>query len=184
MKKIWVFALVALMWGCKTSRSATDSGVDAYASYREDLSGALPTYPDMTSASESTESSSGVISGQAVDAQLREAQSRLYEKNKAEPYFGGYTVLVYSGVDRNLAFKTQDELNAYYPELRAEMQYQQPRYLVKVGKFAYKIEAQRAFSLVKGQFPSARIIPDRLQSKELVSAVSPSILDQYAQSEN
>jgi hypothetical protein len=37
---------------------------------------------------------------------------------------------------------------------------------VKVGKYAHKIEAQKSFSAVKTQFPTARIIQDRFQREE------------------
>lgn len=169
MRKIWVFGLLAALASCKSIRSSSDSASSAYATYSEDLGGSLPKYPDFRNATEEKSTSSAPTSVQAVDTQLDEVQRRLAEKNKSEPYFNGYTVLVFSGIDRNQAFKTQDDLKLYYPDLNVEMQYQQPRYLVKIGKYTYKIEAQKAFSQIKGQFPSARIIQDRFQRKEYVA---------------
>ena len=61
------------------------------------------------------------------------------------------------------------------------MQYQEPRYLVKVGRYAYKFEAQKNFSLIKTQFPSARIIQDRFQRKEYEA---PQVIDSDAQGKN
>ncbi|WP_026967296.1 hypothetical protein [Algoriphagus terrigena] len=170
MKNFWVFGILSILFGCKIIRPSSDSASTAYATYQEDLSGSLPKYPDYTTATEESSSNpSSIGSVQPVDGQLDEVQRRFTEKNKNEPYFSGYTVLVFSGIDRNQAFKTQDDLKLYFPDLTPEMQYQQPRYLVKLGKFTYKIEAQKAFSQIKGQFPTARIIQDRFQRKEYVA---------------
>jgi len=168
MRKFWVFGLLIILGSCKLIRPASGDGSDAYSQYEEDLSGSLPAYPDYNAESLETAEASSPKSVQAVDRQLDEVQRRLAEKNKSEPYFSGYTVLVFSGIDRNQAFKTQDDLKTYFPDLTPEMQYQQPRYLVKLGKFTYKIEAQKVFSQIKGQFPTARIIQDRFQRKEYV----------------
>jgi hypothetical protein len=104
-----------------------------------------------------------------VDSNLDEVQKKLTEKNQSEPYFNGYTVLVYSGIDRNQAFRTRDEIASAFPEITPEMQYQEPRYLVKIGRYAYKFEAQKNFSRIKTLFPTARILQDRFQRKEYVA---------------
>ena len=169
MKRIWILGILALVWGCKTSGGAASSADSNYASYQENLAGSLPQYPDFHERTKASASQVEEVSVQSVDGQLDEVQRKIYEKNKAELYFNGYTVLVFSGVDRNKAFQTQQDLNQYFPEIEAEMQYQQPRYLVKIGKYAYKIEAQKVFSQIKGVFPTARIIQDRFQRPEFVS---------------
>lgn len=169
MRKIWVVGILMALASCKLIRSSSDSGSAPYSTYQEDLSGSLPKYPDFTTGSPAVAESSSVSSVQSVDGQLDEVQRRFAERNKNEPYFNGYTVLVFSGIDRNQAFKTQDDLKLYFPDLTPEMQYQQPRYLVKIGKYTYKVEAQKAFSQVKGQFPTARIIQERFQRKEYVA---------------
>jgi hypothetical protein len=97
---------------------------------------------------------------------LAQRISKNFEKAKTEPYYSGFTVLVYSGVDRNEAFRTKETLSTLFPELNAEIQYQQPRYLIKVGGYGFKIEAQPAYYKLKTQFPAARIIQDRFLRKE------------------
>lgn len=166
MRKIWAIASVVLISSCKIIRPASDGGSNAFSTYQEDLSGSLPQYPDFRSVSEDVNTPNSSNSVQSVDAQLEEVQKRFADKNKSEPYFNGFTVLVFSGIDRDRAFKTQSDLKLYYPDYTVEMQYQQPRYLVKLGQYTYKIEAQKVFSLLKEQFPSARIIQDRFQRKE------------------
>lgn len=172
MNRYWILLGILLIWGCKSSGSAVDSGANAFANYQENLSGSLPEFQDFREINSNPEPEVSEVSVQSVDGQLEKMQRGLYEKNKSELYFNGFTVLVYSGINREEAFKTQEELTLNFPDIEAEMQYQQPRYLLKIGKYAYKFEAQKAFSQIKGAFPSARIIPDRFQRKEYVSPTS------------
>lgn len=180
MRKFWALGVLAILWSCNVIRPASDSEGLAFSTYQEDLNSSLPKYPDYKMVTEEVSLNSSTGSVQSVDGQLDEVQVRFTEKNKAEPYFSGYTVLVFSGIDRNQAFKTQDDLKLYYPNLTPEMQYQQPRYLVKLGKYTYKIEAQKALYQIKGQFPTARIIQDRFQRKEYIAPTT----DQNAPNQN
>jgi hypothetical protein len=180
MKSIWILGLIVIIVGCKTSKSTT-GGAAAYATFQENLTGSLPIYPDYKEELAAIESNKVSTSVQTVDAELSQKISQIYDKNVSEPYFNGYSVLVYSGIDRTKAFETQEELMENFPEIKAEMQYQEPRYLVKVGKFNYKIEAQKSFSLIKSQFPTARIIQDRFQRKEYEA---PEILNSNAERQN
>lgn len=173
MRKIWAIVFVILISSCKIIRPASDGSGNTFSTYQEDLSGSLPQYPDFRSVTEDVSTSTIPTSVQSVDSELDKVQSRFAQKNKSEPYFNGYTVLVFSGIDRNQAFKTQDDLRFNYPDYPSEMQYQQPRYLVKLGQYTYKIEAQKVFSQLKGQYPSARIIQDRFQRKEYSQSSSP-----------
>lgn len=164
-KSLCLFLVLIGIASCKSSSSSVSSA-DSFNSYTEDLQGSLPTYPDYREVIQSQEPAIPSSSAQSIDGQLNQLAQNQYDKNKSEPYFNGYKVLVYSGLDREAAFKTQEEITERYPELKADLQYEQPRYLVKVGRFAYKVEALKSFNLIKTEFPSARIIPDRIQRKE------------------
>jgi hypothetical protein len=169
MRHIWILVVAIILAGCKTNKSSTESK-NVYSNYQEDIRvSTLPQYPDYKIEAASSSGSISSPSNQGVDQQLQQISARLIEKNKSEPYYSGYTILVYSGIDRNKAFKTQEELRNYYPDMNVEMQYQQPRYLVKVGKYNFKIESQKSFALIKPQFPTARIIQDRFQREGIVT---------------
>ncbi len=169
MRGFWIIGLFLILVSCKTSKVTTDSS-ESYLNYREDISTAsLPQYPDYKNQLEKSGPPAAPVSDRSIDSELAQVKSRLVDKNKSEPYYSGYTILVYSGIDRDRAFKTQSEINSYYPDLNAEIQYQQPRYLVKVGKYNYKFESQKNFSIIKSQFPSARIIQDRFQRESFVT---------------
>lgn len=180
MRSFWVLGLLFILIGCKTL-GIKKGAKSSYVSYQEDLTASLPQYPDFRNIETQPSEQLGTQSVTAVDDELEIVQQRLIDKNKSEVYFNGYTVLVYSGIDRNQAFKTRDDLLQYFPELEAEMQYQEPRYLVKVGRYNYKIEAQKNYSTIKTQFPSARILQDRFQRKEYVI---PQVNDNNAEGKN
>jgi hypothetical protein len=172
MKRIWALVGIVLICGCKSTSSVVSSGASDYSSYEENLSNSLPEFPDYKEVKANIDSKASEISIQSVDGQLQRVQREVYDRNRADLYFNGFTVLVYSGIDRDRAFKTQQDLLQYFPDIQAEMQYQQPRYLVKIGRYSYRFEAQKVFSQIKGVFPSARIIPDRFQRKEYVSPIT------------
>lgn len=136
-----------------------------FDSYSEDLSGSRISFSDIpepkVSVSASGQARAGA--GSAVDKDLEEALAYSAKTKREEPYFSGFTILVYSGVDRDLAFKTRNDLYSSFPDIKADMQYQQPRYLVKVGKYINRIEALHLYEKINQQFPSARIIQDRFQ---------------------
>jgi len=165
MKNFGILGIVFLFWACKTTSGLPQAVAVDYSKYQENLNERLPDFPDYKQALQEV-TPSLPSSSQSVDQVLAQRISKNFEKAKTEPYYSGFTVLVYSGVDRNEAFRTKETLSTLFPELNAEIQYQQPRYLIKVGAFGFKIEAQPAYYQLKTQFPAARIIQDRFLRKE------------------
>ncbi|GAB2616916.1 hypothetical protein [Belliella aquatica] len=152
--------LLILLGSCKTIKKS-GSDADSYASYQEDLSESRISFPALDDQVEE-ESSQAIFTGSlAINDDLDFAMKRFVEKNRSERYYSGYTVLVYSGVDRDAAFKTRNDLYRDFPDIKSEMQYQEPRYLVKVGKYINRIEAQANYNKLKDSFPMTRIIQDR-----------------------
>ncbi|HLU88700.1 MAG TPA: hypothetical protein VKZ51_02635 [Cyclobacteriaceae bacterium] len=163
-------AILALLFsaGCgiiNITKSGEATG--AFDDYHEDLSTSRIVFPEIPEIETRIDygSSSDLASGNAVDKDLEEALAHFARTKSEEPYFSGFTILVYSGVDRDLAFKTRNDLYSHFPDIKAEMQYQQPRYLVKVGRYINRIEALPLYEKVNSQFPAARIIQDRFQKE-------------------
>lgn len=168
MRILWVVAVFLILASCKSKKATSDSR-NAYSNYQEDIrTSSLPHYPDFETQMSAT-GPTAPKSDQSIDGELQQVTARMIEKNSTEAYYSGYSILVYSGIDREKAFKTQEELRMYFPDMNVEMQYQQPRYLVKVGKYNFKIESQKNFALIKPQFPTARIIQDRFQREGIVT---------------
>ncbi|WP_291780113.1 hypothetical protein [Cecembia sp.] len=162
------FVLIFLLGSCAALKKG-DKATDTFANYREDLDGTLITFPDLSEQAAKIEATQVGEEAVTVDQDLEFALDNFRERNRSERYWSGYTVLVYSGVDRDLAFKTRNDIYTDFETLKVEMQYQQPRYLVKVGRFINRIEAQAFYFQLKEQFPTARIIQDRFQREGYVN---------------
>jgi hypothetical protein len=163
MKKsvlVLIFPLF-LMSSCGLFKKTT-APTNEFENYQEDLSESRIVFPDLEDQMSETDSEpKGSEKIRSADEDLEIALNNIKEANKSEMYWSGYTVLVYSGIDRDLAFKTRNEIFTYFPDFKTDMQYQQPRYLVKVGKFVNRIEALTYYHQLKENFPSSRIIQDR-----------------------
>lgn len=159
--------LFAILWlitttsGCGIiSISKSGGNAEKYIGYTENLENTLPTFEPLPVFSVSKRSEETV---KPIDDDLSSAVQQLIYRNEGEMYFSGFTILVYSGVDREEAFKTRNSLYSDYSDVPTFMQYQQPRYLVKVGRYINRIEALAWYEKINDEFPSARIIQDRFE---------------------
>lgn len=160
-----LLSLIIMLTGCaggsKLSRSAA-----SYNDYEENLDRTRVTFPEIPqSPVVMPGENSGPISAEAgspVDGDLQQALANFAKENEERGAYNGFTILVYSGINREQAFETRNKLyNSLPSQIKAEMEYEQPRYLVKVGRYIHRIEAQDLFHTIKQDFPSARIIRQR-----------------------
>lgn len=142
------------------SISKSGGTAERYSGYTESLENTLPDFEPLPLNKVSTRSAEAV---KPIDVELSLAVQRLITENESEFYVSGFTILVYSGVDREDAFTTRNTLYSDYPEVPTFMQYEQPRYLVKVGRYINRIEALAWYEKITVEFPSARIIQDRFE---------------------
>ena len=104
---------------------------------------------------------SGKIEPQTdITDELNEKLGAIAEDNKRK-VISGYTILVYSGPSRDEANKSKDMVYRVMPDSRPQIQYTQPYYRVKVGRFVERIEAQKKFTTLKKEFPTAMLVPER-----------------------
>lgn len=84
--------------------------------------------------------------------------------NSLRRYIPGYTIQVYSGLNRdeagNARKKLQEEL-----DMRADLQYVQPKFRVRVGYYFTSIEAQKDLVRLKRVFPNAILVPESVPIK-------------------
>lgn len=158
-------SIIILLAGCAGGSKLSKSAA-AYNNYSEDLSYARETYPELPAdnilAPAEENGPVSTESGTPVDKDLQVALNNLSKENEERGVYAGFTILVYSGIDREQAFETRNQLyNTLPDQIKAEMEYEQPRYLVKVGRYIHRIEAQSLFHSIKQDFPSARIIRQR-----------------------
>lgn len=74
----------------------------------------------------------------------------------------GYTIQIYSGQNREEAMNTKKKISTDLPELIANLQYQQPKFRVTVGKYYSKLEAYQDLSKLHESFSSAILVPEKI----------------------
>ncbi len=77
-------------------------------------------------------------------------------------YIDGYTIQIYAGTKRDEALHVKKTMFEWLPLFNTEIQYSQPTFRVKTGKYFSLLEAQKDFELIRKYFPSAILVPDKI----------------------
>jgi hypothetical protein len=155
--------------GCASPKATTTSGPAASAGgYTEDLSVLRPkVQAPKDSVIKTTEKSKQTVYVEpvyAVNEKLDNVLDSIDQINLARNFVEGFTIQVYSG-RREQAVDTKKQLSNLLPEITAEVQFTEPIFRVKAGKYFNWIDAQGDFTLIKKYFPAAIIIPDKIALK-------------------
>ena len=86
--------------------------------------------------------------------------------NKSIKFTNGFRIQIYVGNDRKAADDAKIFTYQKYPEIFPYLSFQQPIYKVKIGDFLNRMDAERYFSDIKDLFPSAMILPDKVEIKK------------------
>lgn len=160
--RILVGILVIGAIGCKTASVSTASSEP----YREDLS---MWRPDLTGRKPAEVTNTGTPDAQAssptggLKYELDSVNQIMTARNKLEHYVDGYTIQVYTGNDRQAATSAMQRVSEINPELNPQIQYDQPSYKVKAGQYIDKLKAHEVYENLKGEFPLALLIPERIR---------------------
>ena len=138
----------------------------------EDLSQYRPKYkssvePEIISTDTKTIPSTTVTDAPLhVNKRLDAILDTIAMHNKSIKFTNGFRIQIYVGSDR----KSADDAKIYtyqkYPEIFPYLSFQQPIYKVKIGDFLNRMDAERYFSDIKDLYPSAMILPDRVEIKK------------------
>ncbi len=74
----------------------------------------------------------------------------------------GYTIQLYSGTQRDEALNVKRQMIQAMPELDADIQFVQPNFRVRAGKYLSRFDAHKDDMAVKRLFPNAIVIPERI----------------------
>ena len=167
---IFFFGLI-VMFGC--AKRATTTGTSAGAGkYSEDLSVWRPeaTAPvDAGNTKRTGHPEQRIRTDQytparyAVNEQVDVVLDSIHEQNLSRRAVDGYTIQVYSGTKREDALNVKKRMSQSLPDLESDVQYRQPNFRVRTGKYLTRLEAQKDYLAVKRHFPNAIVIPDRIE---------------------
>ena len=170
MQRLVIIGLIAtIVAAC--GRKVTTTGTTASANrHSEDLSAWRPKVAANDSVEKmsvlpahNTKSQSKTVEPKlAINNQLDTILDSISEYNLVNGYVDGFTIQVYSGIKREEALNAKKELSVSLPEFDAEVQYVQPNFRVRSGKYYDRLEAQKDYLAIKRYFPDAIVIPDRI----------------------
>ena len=157
--------------GVSTTQSSSKKNEKAY---EEDLSLYRPKFKSANELNtqlfeqKSVKSSNTTISDAPlhVNKRLDAILDTIAMRNKSMKFTNGFRIQIYVGNDR----KSADDAKIYtyqkYPEIFPYLSYQQPIYKVKIGDFLNRMDAERYYSDIKDLYPSAMILPDKVEIKK------------------
>jgi hypothetical protein len=156
---------IVLLAGCAAPKNTTVSSQGQ--GYSEDLSIWRPKStaaenPTTTNGTTEIKQTQYVEPKYAVNKQLDTVLDSIDRFNIARKFVDGFTIQVYTGLKREDALNTKKSLATSFPDLVSEVEYAQPNFRVKVGRYFNRIDAQRDYILVKKNFPTAIVIPDKV----------------------
>ncbi len=79
----------------------------------------------------------------------------------------GYRIQIYSGSDRAAANGKRSDFLARFPDVRANLDWEQPNFKVRVGSYRTLLQAQKGLVEVKERYPNAYIVKDEIELPRL-----------------
>jgi hypothetical protein len=152
--------------GCASPKMATTSSEPSAAGkYSEDLSALRPKVEmpkdTIVKTTDKGRATVYVEPKFAVNDKLDAVLDSIDRINLARNFVEGFTIQVYSG-RREQALDTRKQLSSLLPEIDSEVQFTEPIFRVKAGKYLNWMDAQGDFTLIKKYFPAAIIIPEKI----------------------
>jgi hypothetical protein len=169
MQRILSFVLVALiiLAGCKPSQK-TQTTATQDGKYSEDLSSLRPKVEEQiqgntTSPDNIKRDPKAYVDAQfTVNKRLDAVLDSIDRLNLNRRFIEGYTIQVYSGTNKDDALNAKKQLTLTAPNLNSEVQYEQPNFKVRSGRYYTRLEAQKDFDQIKKSFPAAIVVPGQI----------------------
>jgi hypothetical protein len=157
-----VFALIFI--GCKPAQQTQTAQTGKYS---EDLSMLRPKVevPVETVAEEGKNKrdlKAQVDPIFTVNKQLDAVLDSIDRINLTRKFIDGFTIQVFAGTKREDAMNVKKQLTTSIPNIESELQYAQPNFRVKVGRYFTRLEAEKDYEQIRRYFPSAIVVPDKI----------------------
>lgn len=172
MKRVLPIILVALavVYGCKPTQT-TQKTPSQGGKYSEDLSGLrpkaeIPADENTLSPDKIKRDPKAYVEAQfTINKRLDAVLDSIDQNNLNRKTFDGYTIQIYSGTNREEALNAKKQLTLSIPNRTSDIQYEQPNFKVRSGKYFNRLEAQKDFDQIKKVFPTAIVVPGQISIK-------------------
>ncbi len=159
MKGFWLLAMVILAIPACAQRGNK--------SHYEDLSLWRPAFETLA---DSVFDNSGhnrpqkpnVVPTLPVNSKVNAVLDSIDKLNVMRRFVDGYTIQIYSGQNREEANEAKKKMAEEVYDMKADLQYLQPKFRVKTGYYFTRLEAQKDLTRLKRIFPNAILVPERI----------------------
>lgn len=92
---------------------------------------------------------------------LQEKKAEYHRRTNGETE--GYRVKIHFSADKSKAREAQTKFDGKYTGVASYEDYQQPNFVIMVGDFKTRLEAQELLKTIKGDFPYAFIVKSKVR---------------------
>jgi cell division protein FtsN len=144
--------------------SAAGQKKDTKPYYHEDLYTLRPTFPEVIDSAQQNQNRQkmDVVPTQTVNEKVDGVLDSINRFNVTRKLIDGYTIQIYSGQNREEAMNAKKKMATEVPGLTAELEYNQPKFRVRVGSYYSRLEAQKDMLHLKRPFPNAILVPEKI----------------------
>ncbi len=96
-----------------------------------------------------------------VNEKVEDVLDSINRFNITRKFIEGFTIQVYSGQNREEAMNVKKKLTTE-TELNALLEYNQPKFRVRVGSYYSRLEAQKDLTRIKKIFSNAILVPEKI----------------------
>ena len=102
-----------------------------------------------------------VIPLQNINYKVDDVLDSINRFNTTRKFIDGFTIQIYSGQNKEEAMNIKKKMMTE-PSLTAEMEYNQPKFRVRVGRYYSRMEAQKDLVRLKKHFSNAILVPEKI----------------------
>ncbi len=144
------------------SCAAQKNGSKTY--YHEDLYSLRPKFEDVldTAQQDQHRKKETLVAMRNVNVVVDEILDSINRFNVTRTFIDGFTIQIYSGQNREEAMNSKKKMITDVSDLTAELEYNQPKFRVRVGSYYSRLEAQKDLLRLKRPFPNAILVPEKI----------------------
>ncbi len=143
---------------------AAQKGSNGKPYYHEDLYSLRPKFPEVVDTVQQNQhrKKGPVVPLWNVNDIVDEVLDSINRFNVTRKFIDGYTIQIYSGQNREEAMNSKKKMATDISDLNAELEYNQPKFRVRVGYYYSRLEAQKDLLRLKRPFPNAILVPEKI----------------------
>ena len=146
--------------------AVTGSFAQKKKGYQEDLSRWRPVQTPTVIEQPLQESDRAIVTAtKTVNIRVDSVLDSLDAFNRSKMFLDGFTVQIYSGQKKQEALEANKILVESGMDLKAQVEFIQPKFRVVVGKYYTRIAAHRDLYRLRRLFPNAIIVPEKVPAK-------------------